>query len=165
MPKVKETVQANRAIFITYTIVEKNGDLLEQNDIPIGYIHGCDSGLLPVVEKELEGKKVGDKVEVLVSPEDGFGAYDDDLTHTDDIENVPEQVRYVGAEVQMQNDKGDTRTFKVSHMDDEQLTIDGNHPYAGKTLIYTVRIESMRPATPVEVEKGRPEDVGPITIN
>lgn len=161
----KETVQANRVVFITYTIVEKDGDLLEQNDIPSGYVHGCESGLLPVVERDLDGKHVGDKVEVLVTPEDGFGPYDKNLTYTDNIENVPEQVRYVGSDVQMQNDQGETRNFKVSCIEDGKLTVDGNHPYAGKTLIYTVKIESMRPATSLEIEKGRPEDVGPTTIN
>ena len=93
------------------------------------------------------GKSAGDEVEVEVSPERGFGPHDPNLTFTDDIANVPSQFRQVGAEVQMKNEAGEVKTFFVIKIEDGKLTVDGNHPMAGKTLRVNVKILEVRDAT------------------
>ena len=82
-----------------------------------------------------------------MSPESGFGARDPALTFTDDIENVPPEFRRLGAEVEMQNESGETKTFYVTKIEDGRLTVDGNHPLAGKTLKVQVKILEVRDAT------------------
>ena len=67
---------------------------------------------------------------------------------------MPAQFRRVGAEVQMQNDAGETRSFFVSKIEDNKLTVDGNHPFAGKTLTYAVTVADIRDATEEEKQKG-----------
>ena len=107
-----------------------------------------------LVEAALEGCSPGDSVEVVIAPEKAFGYHDPGLTFTDDIDNVPPQFRRVGAEVQMQNDRGEVRSFFVSRIEDGKLTLDGNHPFAGKTLTYAVTVVDIRDASEQEQRNG-----------
>ena len=68
------------------------------------------------------------------------------MTYTDDIENVPPEYRKLGAEVQMQNEGGEAKTFYVTHIGDGKLTVDGNHPLAGKALTVKIKILEVRDA-------------------
>ena len=138
---------------------------MEQSDVPIGYIHGGYSELIDKVEAALEGCKVGDSVDVQLSEAESLWAYDPSLTFTDDVENVPEQFRHIGAQVQMANDAGETKTFFVTEIKDGKLTVDGNHPLAGKAITFHVEVKSIRDATPEEIKSGKPEDSAPATGN
>ncbi len=146
-----EVIKPGKYVSLTYHITDMEGSVLEQNDIPVGYVHGGDTELIGSMDRVIAGKKVGDEVEMVVPPEDGFGEHDPELMFTDDIENVPTQFRQVGAEVQMQNEDGETRTFYVSKIEDGKLTVDGNHPLAGKTLKVMVKIMEVRDATPEDM--------------
>ncbi|MEZ5541142.1 MAG: peptidylprolyl isomerase [Pseudomonadota bacterium] len=147
-------VERNKVVTFTYSISDEAGTVLEQSDLPISYVHGGPHDLFEKVEQELEGSVVGDTVEVELTPEEGFGVHDPDLTYTDDLENVPSEFRHVGAEVEMMNDQGDTRTFTVTHIEDGKLTVDGNHPMAGKTILFHIRVTAIRDATPDEILNG-----------
>lgn len=149
-------VARNKAVFFTYSITDDQGNVLEQNDLPMGYIHGAESGIIGKVEAALEGHKTGDTVEVRLNPEEGFGPRDPALTYTDDLENVPDEYRQLGAEVQFQNEGGEVRTFVVTNIADGKLTLDGNHPFAGKDLIFNVKVTEIRDATEDEIREGRP---------
>ncbi|HIP52785.1 MAG TPA: peptidylprolyl isomerase [Chromatiales bacterium] len=143
----EETIKTGKFVSLTYTIADEEGNVLEQNDLPVSYIHGGEMELIGGMEKAVAGKKAGDVVEVIVPPERGFGDHDPTLTFTDDLENVPEQFRFVGAEVQMQNENGESKSFIVTRIENGKLTIDGNHPLAGKTLKVRVKILEVRDAT------------------
>ncbi|MES9877801.1 MAG: FKBP-type peptidyl-prolyl cis-trans isomerase [Candidatus Sedimenticola sp. PURPLELP] len=143
----QEVIQPGKFVSLTYTIVDSDGNVLEQNDIPVSYVHGGETELIGSMDKAVAGKVAGDEVEVEVPPSDGFGESDPDLMFTDDLANVPPQFHQVGAEVQMQNDSGDTKTFYVTKIEDGKLTVDGNHPLAGKTLMVRVKILEVRDAT------------------
>ncbi len=154
---MSERVRKDQVVYISYVIQGSDGEVLEQHDLPVGYVHGG-GGLLEKVEAALEGKAVGDRVEVTLEPEDGFGPHRPELTFTDDIENVPEEHRFLGSEVEFENERGESMLFRVTRIEDGKLTIDANHPLAGKTLRYLVRVEGMRPATLDEVANGVPAD-------
>ncbi len=154
----QEKVGKNKAVYIMYTIKDQDGNVLEQMDMPIGYVHRAGSGIFERVENALEGLGEGDQVQVTLPPEEGFGEHQPDLAFTDDIDNVPPEFRYVGAEVEFSNDSGETMMFKVTHIADGKLTIDGNHPMAGKTVVFDVSIQSIRAADPDEIASGRPAD-------
>lgn len=143
-----------KVVAITYSILDESGVILEQSDIPVYYVHGGPNQMFPEVETALDGSELGAAVEVVLEPESAFGHHDPSLTFTDDIENVPPEFRHVGAEVQMQNEHGDTRSFVVSKIEGEKLTVDGNHPFAGKKLTYAVTIADIRDATEEEKQKG-----------
>jgi len=165
----EQTVQNGKYVTLSYTIVDEDGNVVEQHDIPIGYVHGSDTQLIGGMDRAVQGKKAGDEVEVILTPDiSGFGDYDPTLTFTDDLENVPPEFRHIGAEVAMQNDAGETRTFHVSKIEDGKVTIDGNHPLAGKTLKVIVRIHEVRDAAAGEEQTSGINAVqmqGPKSIN
>ena len=147
-------VGKQKVVSITYSIVSDSGEVLEQSDIPVSYAHGGVNQMFPEVEAALEGRTVGDSIQVVLPPEKAFGEHDPSLTFVDDIDNVPPEFRHVGAEVEMRNDQGETRSFLVSKIEEGKLTVDGNHPFAGKTLTYAVTINDIRDATDEEMKKG-----------
>lgn len=151
----KEIVKPGKLVTLTYSIQDKEGKVLEQNDLPVSYVHGGATELIGGMDRAVLGRSEGDTVKLNLTPEQGFGAHDPDLTFTDDIDNVPPQFRHLGAEVQMQNEEGDVRTFHVTSIENGRLTVDGNHPLAGKHL--TVRVQIL------EVRDPRPEDLNPNT--
>ena len=146
----EQTIKPGKYVALTYTIVDEHGVVVEQHDLPLGFVYGSDTELIGDMEKAVAGKCAGDQVVVSVSPEQGFGDHDTELTFTDKIENVPPQFRHVGAEVQMQNEQGETRSFFVTRVDDCEVTVDGNHPLAGKQLTVRVTIQEVRDAKPGE---------------
>ena len=152
---MSETISINKFVELTYRIIDQsNGEVIEQVEETLGYVQGDNSLLFNQVTKELEGKCVGDEVEILLKAEDAFGKKADELIFTDDINNVPVEYRFIGASVTMQNDKGGTKDFIVSSIEDGKLTIDGNHPLAGKDIIFYVEILSIREATADEIIEG-----------
>jgi FKBP-type peptidyl-prolyl cis-trans isomerase SlyD len=147
-------IKRGSLVMFTYQITDLQDQLLERTDIPMSYVHGSKQGLLEKVERSLEGRHEGEVVRVQLTPEEGFGLHDETLTFIDSIENVPEQFHHLGAEVEMRNDEGEARLFHVSKIESGKLTVDGNHPLAGKGLIFTVSIHEVRDATREEVAAG-----------
>ncbi len=152
-PLSEQVVRPGKYVSITYSIADEAGTILEQTDLPVGYIHGGHRELIGGMDEAVSGKRAGDRVDLQLSAAKGFGPHDPDLTFTDDLDNVPPEFRFVGAEVQMQNDRGDVRTFYVTHVDERTLTLDGNHPLAGKALSVHVRIQDVRDPTPHDREQ------------
>ena len=152
---MSNTITTNKFVELTYRIIDQtNGEVIEQVEEPLGYVQGDNTLLFNQVTKELEGKSVGDEVEILLKAEDAFGPTIEELFFTDDINNVPVEYRFIGAAVTMQNDKGGTKDFIVSSIEDGKLTIDGNHPLAGKDIIFYVEVLSVRDATADEIIEG-----------
>jgi FKBP-type peptidyl-prolyl cis-trans isomerase SlyD len=143
----KEIIKPGKFVSLTYSICDLDGNVLEQSDLPVNYIHGGETELIGGMDHAVAGKGPGDEVSISVLPEEGFGDHDPNLTFTDDIENVPPQFRQLGAEVQMQNEAGEVKSFFVTKIENGKLTVDGNHPLAGKTLKVNVKINEVRDAT------------------
>lgn len=152
---MKEFITDNKFVELTYKIIdESNGDIVVQVETPLGYVHGENSQLFEQVTVELEGKFVGDTVEVPIDCKDMFGERNEGLTFTDDIDNVPEEYRQLGAKITMENDDGEPRDFYVSKIEDGKLTVDGNNPLCGKKIIFILEVLSIRDATDEEFEAG-----------
>lgn len=148
-----DIIRPGKLVALTYTIRDEGGSILEQSDLPVTYVHGGKVELVGGMDQAVSGRKVGDEVEFVLEPEAGFGLHDPSLTFTDDIANVPEEFRFVGTEVQMQNDAGEVRTFYVTRIAEGRLTVDGNHPLAGKTLLVRVKIVEVRDPSPEELTR------------
>jgi len=152
-----QCVENNKHVMFSYTIVDAlSGEVLEQVEIPMGYIHGGEQRMFDKVEKAMTGAKIGDEIEVELTPEESFGQADPELIFTDSLENVPPQFHRIGAEVEFQNDQGEVKSFTVTRIDDGLLTIDGNNPLVGKKLQFKVVIHDIRDATDKEIQAGRP---------
>ena len=155
-------VAKDQVVHITYRITDQDGTVMEQVDLPVGYVHGGQSNLFPQIEQRLDGLSVGDTVEVTLSPEQAFGQPDPDLIVSDAIENVPPEYRRLGAEAMFQNDKGETVTMTVVRIENGEVTLDGNHALAGKTITFRVTVADIRDATPEEIARGLPEGSLPV---
>lgn len=152
---MSETIQDNKFVELSYKIIDqKSGETLVAVEYPIGYVHGMDCALDESVTTELEGKKVGDVIEVPIDCNMLYGPRDEALVFTDKIENVPEEYREVGTTITMQNEKGEPRNFIVTRMDDETLTVDGNNPLCGRLVIFKLEVLNVRDATEEEIEHG-----------
>jgi FKBP-type peptidyl-prolyl cis-trans isomerase SlyD len=150
-----ETIQDGKFVELTYKVTDrKSRHVLTRVDFPLGYVHGHNEILAPSVHEQLEGKAVGDVIEVPIDGNQIFGPRDESLVFTDHIENVPEEYRQVGGSILMENDKGQTRSFIVTWMDDEKLTVDGNNPLCGREVVFTLEILTVRDATDDETRVG-----------
>jgi FKBP-type peptidyl-prolyl cis-trans isomerase SlyD len=152
---VSDTVTANKAVEIHYTLTNNTGETVDssQGAAPLPYIHGMEN-LVPGLEKELEGKKVGDKIKTSITPAEGYGERNPELTQT-----VPREVFQfdgdieVGMRFEAEAEHG-IELVTVIAVDDKAVTIDANHPLAGETLNFEVEIMSVREATSEELEHG-----------
>ena len=152
---MSETVHDGKYVELTYKVSDKkSGDVLTTVEFPLGYVHGHNEILAPFVHAVLEGRSAGEIVEVPIDGNRIFGARDESLIFTDHIENVPEEYRKVGTSILMENDKGQTRSFLVTRIDNKTLTVDGNNPLCGREVVFTLEIVTVREPTDEEVSAG-----------
>lgn len=152
---MNDTICDGKLVELTYKVTDKRtGQVLTMVEFPLAYIHGHNEVLSPSVHAQLEGRSEGEVIEV---PLDGgriFGARDESLVFTDRIENVPEEYREVGTSILMENERGETRSFVVTRVDDETLTVDGNNPLCGREIVFTLNILAVREPTEEEANAG-----------
>lgn len=153
-----------KVVSITYRILDARGEVVEQSDVPIDYLHGVENAMFPKIEQALEGKVIGDNVEVTLAPEEGFGYPDKKLIFTDDIDNAPPEYRFVGARPSFQNEQGETMEMVVTSMENGKITVDGNHPFAGQTMTFLVTVANIRDADEAQIGGGMPQPPGPRTL-
>jgi len=152
---MSETIQEGKFVELSYKVTDrKSGHVLTRVEFPLGYVHGHNEILAPSVHRELEGRSAGDVIEVPIDGSQIFGPRDESLVFTDDVENVPEEYRKVGTSILMENDRGQTRSFLVTQVDDEKLTVDGNNPLSGRQVVFTLEILTVRDATEEEAKVG-----------
>ena len=152
---MSETIQDGKFVELTYKVTDrKSGHVLTCVEFPLGYVHGHNEILAPSVHKELEGKSAGDVIEVPIDGNRIFGPRDESLVYTDRIENVPEEYREVGTAILMENDRGETRSFLVTRIDGETLTVDGNNPLCGRDVVFRLEILTVRDASDEEMKAG-----------
>jgi FKBP-type peptidyl-prolyl cis-trans isomerase SlyD len=155
VPRSSEGVRYGKFVELTYEVSDrKSGQLLTRVEFPLGYVHGHNEILAPSVHKALEGKRAGEVIEVPIDGNRIFGARDESLVVTDRIDNVPEEYRRLGTSILMENDKGQSRSFLVTRMDDETLTVDGNNPLCGRAIVFRLAVLSVRDATDEETRAG-----------
>ena len=152
---MSDTIENEKFVEINYKVIdEKTGDVLVTIDYPLGYVHGVNDVMSEDVTKHLDGKKVGDIIEVPIDTRLLYGERDESLVFTDHIENVPEEYREIGMTITMENEKGEPRNFIVTRLDDETLTVDGNNPLCGRDVIFSLEVLTIREASDEEIDLG-----------
>ncbi len=139
-----------------YTLTDDSGAVLDQSPAaqPLQYLHGA-GNIVPGLEQALTGRKAGDAFDVTVKPEDAYGLRNEQL-----IQSVPREafqgVDTIAPGMQFQaQGPGGAMLVTVVSADDAQVRIDGNHPLAGRTLHFAVRIDGVREASADEQAEGR----------
>jgi FKBP-type peptidyl-prolyl cis-trans isomerase SlyD len=152
---MNEAIRDGKFVELTYKVSDKKtGHVLTRVEFPLSYVHGHNEILAPAVHRQLEGRSAGEVIEVPIDGNEIFGPRDESLVFTDHIDNVPEEYRQVGTSILMENDKGQTRSFLVTRVDDETLTVDGNNPLCGRQVVFALEILSVRDATAEETRAG-----------
>ncbi|WP_019594705.1 peptidylprolyl isomerase [Thioalkalivibrio sp. ALM2T] len=154
-------VAQNAVVAIHYTLTNDAGEKIDSSEgrEPLAYLHG-QGQIVPGLEKELEGKAAGDKVQAKVSPEEGYGEKIDAM-----VQEIPMEafqgVESVepGMQFQAQTENGPL-TVTVTKVEGETATVDGNHPLAGETLNFDVEIVEVREASAEELEHGHAHGEG-----
>jgi len=159
--QIEEAIADNKYVELMYKVIDKNtGSVLTEIEYPLGYVHGVNEVLAPAVTAELEGKLAGDVIEVPIDCNQLYGPRDESLVIVEQKRNVPEEYREVGTSILMENDKGQTKTFLVTRVDNKSVTLDGNNPLCGREVIFKLEIKEVRDATEEEMEfGGMAEDV------
>ena len=159
---MKEIIEANKYVELTYKVIDqKSGQVLTSVEFPLGYVHGVNEVLSPQVGAELEGKSAGEIIEVPIDCNEIFGPRDESLVITNYIENVPKEYHEVGLAILMENDQGKTKSFLVTRVDVDTVTIDGNNPLCGREVIFKLEILLVRDATEEEIAAGGKVETGP----
>lgn len=148
-------IDNNKVIQMHYHLTDAEKNVLDSSNgrEPLAYIHGV-GNIIPGLEKQLAGKQVGDKVEAIVEPAEGYGERDDNL-----MQVVPksgfqgDEELVVGMQVQVGTEQGPA-IASVAKIDGEDVTLDVNHPLAGVTLHFDVEIMDVRDATAEELDHG-----------
>lgn len=149
-------VEKNAVVSLVYELTDAGGALLEKNSEPISYLHGGYDGIFPLVEEALQGKESGDKFTVSMEPDDAFGEYEHELVRTESRELFPADVA-VGMQFEggaEGADDEDYMLYTVTEVTDDEVTVDGNHPLAGKTLTFSGSITDVRAASDEELAHG-----------
>jgi FKBP-type peptidyl-prolyl cis-trans isomerase SlyD len=148
-------VANEKVISIHYTLKNDEGVTLDTSDgqAPLAFIQGK-GNIIPGLEKALDGKKVGDKVNAVIPPDEAYGAKNAELVQKVPISNFQdaEQVK-AGVQFQIQLPQG-AQIATVVSVEKEEVTIDMNHPLADVTLHFDVEIAEIRDATAEELEHG-----------
>ena len=155
-------IEDGKYVELTYKVTDrKSGHVLTGVEFPLGYIHGHNEILAPSVHKELDGKCAGDVIEVPLDGNRIFGPRDESLVFIDRLENVPAEYRQIGLSILMENDTGKTRSFIVTRIDDETLTVDGNNPLCDREVVFRLEVLTVRDATDEEMKAGGPIGAAP----
>ena len=134
--------------------------MLEKVEDPVSYLHGGYDGIFPLVEEALHGKNVGDQCNVTLQPDDAFGEYDHELVEVEARNAFPEEAT-VGMQFEgtpESSDEEDFLLYTVIDVTDDEVTVDGNHPLAGKMLLFNYTVTGVRPATTEELVHGHVHD-------
>tara|TARA_Y100000741_G_scaffold52855_1_gene36347 strand:- start:673 stop:1149 length:477 start_codon:yes stop_codon:yes gene_type:complete len=150
----QNVIKNSMLVVLTYEIYEKS-EILEQVENPVTLIHGQGKKLLPKIEEALVGKKTGDIVDITINPKEGFGEYDKSMIIKDRVSNVPEQFRKLDETIAFVNKSGDKKDFKVVAIENDEITLDGNHYLSGKTLTYKIKILDVRESTEYDREQDK----------
>lgn len=135
-------------------ILRVEGEIVDRSEEgePLTYLHGH-GNIIPGLEKALEGKSAGDQVKATVTPEEGYGVYDEENTDQLDLADFDDDVE-VGATYFGETDGGELVPFTVLGLSGDKVEVDYNHMLAGETLEFEVTVRSVRDATPEELEHG-----------
>ena len=116
--------------------------------VETSYLHGGYGGLLEGLERALDGKRAGDRVQVQLEPEDAFGDYDAELVRLEPAERYGEGI---AAGMEVEEDGG---FYLVTDVADGKVVLDGNHPLAGMAVRFSVEVLAVRTANPEEIRRG-----------
>ena len=148
-------IEAQKVVTLNYTLTDNEGNLIDESkDGSFAYLHGA-SNIIPGLENALIGKTAGEALSVAVEPAEGYGERDPAKTQAVPRDMFPEDADIdVGMQFHAQGPNGETMVVTVAAVEDDSITVDGNHPLAGVALNFAVEIMEVREASAEELDHG-----------
>jgi FKBP-type peptidyl-prolyl cis-trans isomerase SlyD len=147
-------VAKNTVVTLNYQVADSDGNLVDGGEQPIVYLHGGYDGIFPLIEEALQGKDVGEKLEIKLQPADAFGDYDAELVMIEARSLFPDNIE-VGMQFERGTEDGDDdELYMITDITDDKVVVDGNHPLAGMALVFSCTVADVRAATADELDHG-----------
>lgn len=157
-----DTITAGKVVTIHYTLTLDDGQKVDSSrgGDPLAYLHGAEN-IVPGLEKQLDGKTVGDEFEAVVKPDEAYGERIPDAVQQVQRSAFPADATLeVGMQFQAEDEAGNRVMGTITSMDGEAVTVDFNHPLAGRTLNFAVEVTAIRDASDEEQQHGHPHGPG-----
>jgi len=150
------TIGPNKVITMQYSLTTSEGVVVrEASGKPVSYLHGT-GALFPRLERELESHGVGDIVTARLLPEDAFGKRNAELLHSISLDDLPpNETIEIGGQIVGQDEQGNDIVFAITAIEDGIVSLDGNHPLAGQSLLFEIEVQGIREATAEELRNGK----------
>lgn len=145
-------VSKNCVVTLDFSVADTAGNLLDEGARPLVYLHGGYDGIFPKIEAGLEGKSVGESLDITLSPEESFGEYEDDLVEIADRSEFPNDIE-LGMEFSQGEDE-DAMVYAIVEISKDKVVLDANHPFAGIEIAFSCTVTHIREATKQELSQG-----------
>ena len=159
-------IAKNMVVTLRYRVTDSDGNLVDDGVAPLVYLHGGYDGIFPRIEELLHGKDVGEKLDIRLQPGDAFGEYDAELVLVESRNLFPGSIE-VGMQFERatEQDLGrasqeEDMVYTITDITDDKVVIDGNHPLAGQTLLFSCEVSAVRAATAEEISHGHIHEPG-----
>jgi FKBP-type peptidyl-prolyl cis-trans isomerase SlyD len=149
-------IENDCVVEIEFTLKTKEGNLIDSSPEgePLKFVHGR-KRISPQLEEALAGKKVGDKFKLPIAPAEAYGERDENLVHfaekdkfDDDFDKIS-----VGMPLELENSNGEIVLATAKEIREDGIVIDGNHPLAGQTLVFDIKVLTVRAATEEDLKE------------
>jgi FKBP-type peptidyl-prolyl cis-trans isomerase SlyD len=141
-------------VTLNYSVTDVDGNLVDEGQEPLVYLHGGYGGIFDKIEETLQGKTAGEHFEVKLEPDDAFGEYDAELVMIEPRNLFPDNIE-VGMQFERATEEGDDdELFTITDIADDKVVVDGNHPLAGMALMFSCTVAEVRAASAEEVTHG-----------
>jgi FKBP-type peptidyl-prolyl cis-trans isomerase SlyD len=148
-------IAKNTVVSVAYKLSDAQGNLIEESDEPMVYLHGGYDGTFPKIEEALDSQEAGFETQIQLEPVDAFGEYDPDLVKIEPRTRFPEPLE-VGMQFEGTPEEGDedldSLIYTVTDVAEDKVVLDGNHPLAGMALRFALTVKEVREATEDEIQ-------------
>jgi FKBP-type peptidyl-prolyl cis-trans isomerase SlyD len=142
-------------VTLQYKVTDTDGNLVDEGQQPLVYLHGGYGGIFDRIEEVLQDKKAGEHFDVKLEPEDAFGEYDAELVMIEARNLFPDNIE-VGMQFERATEEGDDdgELYTITDIAEDKVVVDGNHPLAGMALLFSCTVTDVRGASAEEVAHG-----------
>ncbi|KAA3655280.1 MAG: peptidylprolyl isomerase [Proteobacteria bacterium] len=153
-------IAKNTVVTLKYTVHDPDGNVVDDGQHPLVYLHGGYDGIFSPIEEALHGKSTGENLKMKLQPDDAFGEYDENMVMMEDRSLFPDNIEVGMSFERVTEDGEDEVLYRITDIADGKVVVDGNHPLAGVALLFDITIAEVRPATQEEIAHGHVHGAG-----
>lgn len=153
-------IAKNTVVTLKYTVHDPDGNVVDDGQHPLVYLHGGYDGIFSPIEEALHGKSTGENLKMKLQPDDAFGEYDENMVMMEDRSLFPDNIEVGMSFERVTEDGEDEVLYRITDIADGKVVVDGNHPLAGVALLFDITITEVRPATQEEIAHGHVHGAG-----